>query len=258
MEKNTLKLSDKEYWHRFLPVYEAKLNNHKECNKILEFGVFKGDSIRWLSSRYPKAKIYGSDILDVQSEWPKGDHIKYIHVDQGNLDSIKNVFKEINGKLDLIIEDGSHFPKHQKNCLVESLKHMSSGGLYILEDIHTCHPEHSYYKSKNNFFSFLKKKQPNYISSLHLLLCLEHLICNKMEMKEGLLNEISKNSLFSSDEILYVFEKIETIEFYRRSTLPHKCFSCNSSEFDYHNLTCKCGVNIYSNSDSMTALITIK
>lgn len=132
--------------------------------------------------------------------------------------------------------------------------------MYILEDVHTSHPEHPSYKlnSTNKGLNFFKKKSPNYIGPLHLLLCLEHLITNQIVLDENILDDISVNSLFSREEIILISQKISTIEIYRRATLPHKCYSCHSSDFDYHNLKCKCGADIYSNSDSMTVLITVK
>lgn len=255
MNDNFLKGSDKEFWHRYLPKYENKLKQIKNCNTILEFGVFKGQSIRWLNNFFPKAEIYGSDILDTQKEWPVSENIKYLYVDQGKPESIKDLFNKINSKLDLIIEDGSHIPVHQKNCLVESLQHMTSGGIYILEDIHTSHPEHINYTEKKSRFS---KKKSGYISALHLLLCFEHLLINNMELENDLIEELSTKSLFTKSEISLIFNKISDIEIYKRATLPHKCYSCGSSNFNYHNLKCKCGVDIYSNSDSMTAILTIK
>lgn len=260
MNKSLLKSSDKEYWHRFTPIYEKKLQSFKNCKKILEFGVFKGDSVRWLNELFPNSKIYGCDILDVQAEWPIADNIEYLNVDQGKIDTIKTLFKKIGGNFDLIIEDGSHYPEHQKNCLTESLKHISSGGLFILEDIHTSHPEHSYYKNKlvSSYFKIFKKKEQNYISALHLLLCIEHLIKNNKKLDKNVLDKLSVNSLFSKTEITFIFDKIEDVEFYKRASLPHKCYSCLTSDFDYHNLKCKCGTDLYSSHDSMTALITIK
>lgn len=260
MSNNLIKNSDKTFWHRFTPIYEEKLKETNKFKRILEFGVFNGNSIRWLNKLFPEAEIFGSDILPIQKNWPIEKNIKYLHVDQGDPSSILKIFHKINNDLDLIIEDGSHFPIHQRNCLVESLKHISSGGVYILEDIHTSHPEHTYYKKniKNNIFNIFQKKKTSYISSLHLLLCLEHLNSNKKELNDNLLKEISLNSLFSRDDIVFIFDKISKIEIFKRGTLPHNCYSCDSSDFDYHYLKCKCGVDIYSNSDSMTAIITVK
>lgn len=252
--------SDKEYWHRYMPIYEEKLKNLGRCNKILEFGVLKGDSIRWLHSTFPNADIYGCDILDIQPEWPASNNIKYFYVDQGNPNSIKGVFEKISQRLDLIIEDGSHQPQHQKNCFAESLKHLSPGGMYILEDIHTSHPGHPYYRESfsGRLFKLFKKNKPGYIGPLHLLLCLEHFISNERELDENTLNEISKNSLFTREEIIFIFQKTATIEINKRATLPHKCYSCNSTDFNYHTLKCTCGADIYSGYDSMTAIITMK
>ncbi len=248
--------SDKQYWHRYVPFYEVELAKLKQCNTILEYGIFKGDSVRWLREEYPTAEIFAGDILPLQPEWPIGDKITYFEIDQGKMDTIQSMFLSIGKKLDLIIEDGSHLPQHQKNCLVESVKHMSPGGVYILEDLHTSHPEHGYYK----------KEGENYFGPLHLLLFLEHYKSNARELDLSALSDIFKKSmfsktkktLFSEEEVIDLFDRISEIKIYKRTTLPHKCFACGSIDFQYHLLKCKCGAAIYSNSDSMTAVITLK
>ena len=48
--------SDKSFWHGYLSFYESHLPRNIE-GLIVEFGVFKGNSIRWLSQKYPEAKI---------------------------------------------------------------------------------------------------------------------------------------------------------------------------------------------------------
>lgn len=256
MNENLLQGSDKQYWHRYLPLYEEELSKLKNCNSILEFGIFKGDSVRWLNSKYPDATIFACDILPVQPEWPIAENINYFHVDQGKINTIKTLFSNINKPLDLIIEDGSHFPEHQKNCLVESVKHMSPGGIYILEDLHTSHPEHNYYK----------KEGSNYFGPLHLVLFLEHYKSIGRELNPDEVKDFTKKSffstekksLFSIEEIVDLFNRIAEIKIYKRTTLPHKCYACGSIDFQYHLLKCKCGVDIYSNSDSMTAIIRLK
>lgn len=256
MKNNYLHKSDKAYWHRFLPIYETALCEISECTNILEFGVFKGDSIRWLNEKYPDANIYGCDILEIQKEWTQAKNIKYIKIDQGDPLAIKLLFENIKMEMDLIIEDGSHFPIHQKNCLVESLKHIKKGGIYILEDIHTSHPEHRYYKQTIKELNPTKIwKRNNYISSLHLLLCYEHLISNNIDLTEKLIDRLSMESLFNKDELAYIFSKIAEIKIHKRAHLPHRCYMCGSNEYDYHNLKCRCGENLYSQSDSMTAII---
>ena len=106
--------SDKQYWHRYIPLYVEELSKMKECGRILEFGVFKGDSIRWLQNSYPSAQIYACDILPIQPEWPVSELVKYFYVDQASPAMISSMFAMIGDDLDLIIEDGSHMPEHRK------------------------------------------------------------------------------------------------------------------------------------------------
>lgn len=275
--------SDKQYWHRYLPAYENALKRINNVNKILEFGIFKGDSIRWLNNKYPNSKIFASDILPIQEEWPTNENISYLYVDQGNLESINILFNQIATNLDIIIEDGSHFPEHQKNCLVEGIKKLNPGGLYILEDLHTSHPEHIFYKQTslkflNNWQKFIFRifqflpfspefreylnrkllKNSSFISTLNLLLCLEHLKINKMDLNENILTEFNSHSLYTADEVKILYEKISSIEIFKRSELPHKCYSCGSKDYNYTLLKCKCGEALYSNCDSIAALIQVK
>jgi hypothetical protein len=240
--------SDKQYWHRYIPVYVEELSRMKKCVRILEFGVFKGDSIKWLQSIYPLAQIYGCDILPVQPQWPLSGQIKYFQIDQGVPTSISSMFVMIGEDLDLIIEDGSHLPEHQKNCLVEGLRHLTPQGMYILEDIHTSHPGHPYYK----------KAGTNYIGPLHLLLFIEHFKALGKYPDKRTLESISLNSLFKPEQVEYIFDKISQIRIYKRAILPIKCYACGSTEFDYNTLTCKCGIGLYSPVDSMTAIIHVR
>jgi len=165
--EHPLARSDKLYWHRYLSFYEQELAGLK-CGSVLEFGIWQGASIRWLLSRYPGAKVYGADILPVQQGWPQGENVRYLRVDQAERDQIRACFAAISTKLDLVIDDGSHVPEHQCNCLVESIPHIRKGGIYILEDIHTSHPRHPYYRKSKRLFRPL-------VGPLQTLLALNHL-----------------------------------------------------------------------------------
>ncbi|WP_115461519.1 class I SAM-dependent methyltransferase [Winogradskyella aurantiaca] len=240
--------SDKVFWHRYLPFYEEEFKGMDGFEHILEFGVFKGASIRWLFERFPKSMIHAADILPVQEEWPIHDRIQYYYVDQDSKQSIIKLFKAIDTKLDLIIEDGSHRPVHQKNCLIQGLNNLNPGGVYILEDLQTSHPGHIFYKE-------LRKK---YFGPYHLLLALEHQLAtfNKIDL-DSLINGEPK-SLFSKEELGSVVEKIKSVKIYKRSTLPLKCYRCGSSSFNYIDLKCSCGIGLMSESDSISAVIHLK
>jgi hypothetical protein len=60
-------LSDKIFWHGYIPFYETFFEG-RAFERIAEFGVYKGRSIRWLLQRFPDASIHGADILPIQAE----------------------------------------------------------------------------------------------------------------------------------------------------------------------------------------------
>jgi hypothetical protein len=58
-------LTDKIFWHGYIPFFARR-----QFERIAEFGVYKGCSIRWLLERFPQSQIYGADILPIYPEWP--------------------------------------------------------------------------------------------------------------------------------------------------------------------------------------------
>ncbi len=128
--------SDKFYWHRYVPTYESAFAALGDVRSVFEYGVAWGGSIRWLAERFPDARIVGADITPIRPEWPQSDRIAYVQLDQGNRSEVAERLRVLGRRYDLIIDDGSHFPRHQAICLTESLQWLRSGGLYILEDIH--------------------------------------------------------------------------------------------------------------------------
>ena len=242
--------SDKFFWHHYISFYEQELASFT-CHNVLEFGVWKGASIRWLMNKYPAANIYGADILPLDPSWPQSKRVKYFKVDQGDVEQIRKLHTGIHTELDLVIEDGSHIPVHQRNCLVESISHVRSGGIYIVEDIHTSHPRHPYFKKSKPFFRSLS-------GPLHLLLGIEHIKSLNSEVAQERLVMLSIRSLFSLEDIKFLYDKIDSIKIYKRTILPRYCYSCGGDEFNYLELRCKCGTNLYAETDSMSALIRVK
>ena len=109
--------------------------------RVVEFGVLHGASIRWLAECFPRAEIIGADILPEQPEWPRDPRISYRQVDQADRQTVSHqCSNSIEGDVELIIDDGSHMPRHQASCLAEGMARVRPGGLYIVEDICTSHP----------------------------------------------------------------------------------------------------------------------
>ncbi len=246
--------TDKAIWHGYVQFYEAHLPAQLD-SLIVEFGVLHGQSIRWLSDRYPHARIVGVDILEPQSGWPVGERITYRTVDQGREDQVAAFFAEIEPPA-LIIEDGSHLPAHQSRCLRQGVSRLRAGGTYVLEDIHTSHPSHAYFR-KEFGWSIRRAitRQPAPQTSLTVLLALEH----ARRQGEARLSQAAVDRLagghLSSEQIRQLDEAVDAVSIYRRATLPSKCYRCGRSDFDYNAYRCACGTHLFDEADSMSAVI---
>ncbi len=238
--------SDKSYWHRYVDFYEGEFASLGDVSAVLEFGVLEGHSIRWLADRFPRARIVGCDVLSPRPGWPASPRIEYAAVDQGSAEEVRSLLGRLATRFDLIIDDGSHLPLHQRNCLVEALAHVRDGGIYVLEDIHTSHPEHPMYR---------ELKPAPAVGPLQLLLGLEHLKSAGAVLDRGTVRRLSQASLFSPEEVELVFGRTDRIRFYRRAALPHRCYRCGGSDYDYAALRCRCGVDLYAAADSISAVL---
>jgi len=156
--------SDK-YEHKYSEVYQNYFSNLKEKKlKILEIGVADGSSIKAWSDFFKKSTIIGFDIKKINLKKKKLNR-KNIKIHCGS--QIDEIF--INslilkyGKFDIIIDDGSHYPKHvikTFNLLYESL---SKNGLYFIEDTQT---SYNHYFGGNAFDLKFSNTHVNYFKSL--------------------------------------------------------------------------------------------
>jgi hypothetical protein len=126
--------------HGFIPFYDKYFSKINECKNVLEIGIYDGGSLKWLSSYFPDATIYGFDINKVNDI--DSDKIKTFVVNQGDAGQLKSVISEINNEFDVIIDDGSHTMRHQQMTFGELFKSVKSGGYYVIEDLHTSSPNH--------------------------------------------------------------------------------------------------------------------
>lgn len=248
--------SDKVYWHKYNDFYKKRLP--KIASTILEIGVFKGQSIKYWRDLYKKAFIYGVDIISEKYYWPKDDNIQYFKLDQSDIIGYQNFLKKVNTKFDIIIEDGSHDPLHQKISLMESLPFMNENSIYIIEDIHSSHKEHPLFKSRlkkiNSTKNIFARKEKDYHMTLQCMLQLEHMKRLQKPLSQLDLT-ITNKSLFSKDELVLLYNKVKKIEIFKRTILPDYCYSCKKHNFDYVTLKCSCGVELYTSSDSMSAIL---
>jgi hypothetical protein len=116
-----------------LNVVEIGILNHP--NKASR--PFEGASILLWKEYFENSTIHGIDINDHSGLTQ--DRVNIYIADQGNRNQLDDVFK--NFEADIIIDDGSHYMHHQQISFGHLFKYLKSGGLYIIEDLHTSHPK---------------------------------------------------------------------------------------------------------------------
>jgi hypothetical protein len=239
--------SDKHYWHRYSRFYKQHFETLGSVSSILEYGVFRGASIRWLRQMFPQAEIVAVDILPPQPEWPVGPGITYVTADQSDRAGISRMLKTLNLTYDVVIEDGSHVPQHQATSLAETFPLVRPGGLYVLEDLQTSHPRHAY---------FVENCAPATPTSLHLLLLIEHLRATGRPLQVRDVERLAGEGIFTPADVRTLADTIADVDIYHRTTLPLSCYACGTNDFDPVALICQCGVNLDTlEPDSMTAVL---
>lgn len=142
------------FFHNYIRQYKDYLEKFKYKNiKILEIGVYNGDSLRAWRELFPNAThVVG---LDIDDSCKVHENINNaIYVDIGNA-THKNFIDNIHqkyGSFDLIIDDGSHKNSDIIQTFELLFPLMNNKGLYIVEDT-IC------YKSKDH----LDNAYPNHI-----------------------------------------------------------------------------------------------
>jgi Methyltransferase domain len=128
-------------FHNYTRIYSRYF---KECKnkpiKFLEIGIYKGDSVRFWEAYFSKAELHFIDITDKHIHY-HSSRASYHLIDQTNVRELRR-FASVDGPFDIILDDGGHTMHQQISSFLALFPHLKSGGLYIIEDLHT-----SYWKS---------------------------------------------------------------------------------------------------------------
>ena len=134
--------TDKWGEHWYIPHYARHLESRRhEPLHILEIGIggysapnYGGASLRMWKAYFRKSRVYGIDVYDkTRLEEPR------IRTFQGSQDDpafLRRVAEQI-GRLDLVVDDGSHVNAHVITAFETLFPLLSPGGLYIVEDTQT-------------------------------------------------------------------------------------------------------------------------
>jgi tetratricopeptide (TPR) repeat protein len=124
----------RHYQKHFLPRRLAALN-------LLEIGVGGygnprggGASLRMWKAFFPNARIFSLDINDKSAV--EEERIRIFHGSQDDPEFLRHVAAEI-GRLDIIIDDGSHINQHVITAFETLFPLLADDGIYAVEDTQT-------------------------------------------------------------------------------------------------------------------------
>lgn len=164
------------YRRHFATLRRQRLN-------VLEIGVGGGKhparggaSLRMWKDYFPRAMIYGIDIHDKRCHADR--RIQIYQGDQSDPAFLQDVARRI-GRLDIVIDDGSHLNEHVKVSFTTLFPLLPEGGIYAIEDLCTAYwPQYGgeWERLDNHFTSMAMLKRlvdglhhnkiPNYVPGL--------------------------------------------------------------------------------------------
>jgi hypothetical protein len=143
-ELGILHNTDKAIGHKFTEFYDKKFSSIRNDNlKILEIGIWKGESLKMWKDYFPNSEIYGVDITNLKHL--EEDRVFIEQADQTDVNKMNDIFSSV--KFDIIIDDGGHSMYQQQLSLVSMLHRLKRGGFYIVEDLHTSLGYHYFYNN---------------------------------------------------------------------------------------------------------------
>lgn len=123
---------DEFYEDKFLSLIDSEIT-------LVEIGVRSGASLKLWSEYFSKANIIGIDNLSdfnnyqvpINENWTSSNKVTFIDADA----YVQETVDKIDGKIDILIDDGPHtFESHVK-LLELYIPKMNSDGMIIIEDI---------------------------------------------------------------------------------------------------------------------------
>ena len=134
--------------HRYTELYDMLFRPFRDAEiRFLEMGLLIGGpehgidagretsaspSVQMWLDYFSNAEIIGLDISDFSAFTT--DRFRFVQCDMGERSALQRAGGEI-GKVDIIIDDASHASHHQQNAFLELFPLLSSGGLYVIEDL---------------------------------------------------------------------------------------------------------------------------
>ncbi len=115
---------------------------------------------------FPNATIHGIDI-DERCKTFEQDRIKIYIGSQHDTNFLEGVVKDI-GKIDIVIDDGSHHEDHQRISFETLFPYVKSKGYYVIEDLHFAYHNGSLQESQyGQFFPHITNTLIKVVDDIH-------------------------------------------------------------------------------------------
>ncbi|OIN55431.1 hypothetical protein BLX24_30905, partial [Arsenicibacter rosenii] len=140
-------------YHFFYPSFLDKMRD--EAFNLLEIGYGSGESVAMWCEYFPACNFF---CIDINTEMVYNDRCRVIKADQSNRNDLEKIVNQL-GSARVIVDDGSHNPKHQFDTFCYLFEHLlEEGGTYIIEDIETnyWHPNAVLYGYQIGNFNLMK------------------------------------------------------------------------------------------------------
>ncbi len=146
-------------WMHYFDIYDRHFSRFRNKKiTILEIGVSQGGSLQmWKNYFGPDAMIYGIDI-DPKCKDLEEENVEIFIGSQSDRKFLREIIKKV-PKFDILIDDGGHTMKQQKNSYEELFQHVNENGVYLCEDLHTSYwlEYAGGHRRKGTFIEYSKK-----------------------------------------------------------------------------------------------------
>jgi hypothetical protein len=137
--------------HMYSEVYERMLSKYINGKPvIIEIGIndtrFPGGCLKFWDLIFPSMEYYGYDIIDCSHLKCNKEKITTVIGDQNSPEDLMKMIDtyQLSGKIDFIIDDGSHISEHIITSFKTLYPHIKKGGIYFIEDLHAGYAKKDY------------------------------------------------------------------------------------------------------------------
>ncbi len=156
-------------YHNYTEIYAKYLAQFRDTPiKFLEIGIYKACSVKMWEEYLKNAELHFIDITFDNAEY-FSDRSHYHLCDQENPKQLQQFIQTSGGNFDVILDDGGHTMNQQIISFQILFPQVKSGGMYIIEDLHTSYwPGHFGGGGAHSTINFLKAliDEVNYVGNI--------------------------------------------------------------------------------------------